>query len=169
MIRSLLFCAFLFSVSLAAQERAGSEGEQHSQHAAENDRMMGGMGRGRMHSMIRHQYVMREGLPAGYEELVNPLTPTDSVLADGQRIYQEVCSTCHGVSGDGDGPAGAALDPSPSNISRLPRMPMMSSDAYLYWTVAEGGVPIGTGMPMVNEMLTPNQIWSVILYVREGL
>jgi mono/diheme cytochrome c family protein len=169
MIRLLLVCAFIFSISLAAQERAGSEGDQHSQHAAEDDRSMGAMRQGRMHSMIRHQYVMREGIPEAYEELVNPLTPTETVLASGQQVYTEVCSTCHGVSGDGDGPAGAALDPSPSNIGRLPRMPMMSSDAYLYWTVAEGGVPIQTAMPAFKQMLTPDQIWSVILYVREGL
>jgi mono/diheme cytochrome c family protein len=46
---------------------------------------------------------------------------------------------------------------------------MMSSDAYLYWTVAEGGVPIRTGMPAFKQTLTPDQIWSVILYVREWL
>lgn len=169
MNRLLLLCAFIFSVSLAAQEHTESEGSQHSQHAEEEGRMMGGMGRGRMHSMIRHQYVMREGLPAAYAELVNPLTPAESVLANGERIYTEVCSTCHGVSGAGDGPAGAALDPSPSNIGRLPRNPTMSSDAFLYWTVAEGGIPIETGMPPFREALTPDEIWSVILYVREGL
>ena len=76
---------------------------------------------------------------------------------------------CHGTGGAGDGPAGTALDPSPSNIARLPRMPMMSSDAYLYWTVAQGGLPIQTGMPAFGQTLTPDQIWSVILYVREEL
>jgi mono/diheme cytochrome c family protein len=169
MIRPLLLCVFIFSFSLAAQEHAGSEEDQHSQHAAEEHQARGGMGQGRMHSMIRHQYVMREGLPAAYEELVNPLTPTATVLTNGQRIYTEVCTTCHGVSGDGDGPAGAALDPSPSNIGRLPRMPMMSSDAYLYWTVAEGGVPIQTEMPAFKQALTQEEIWSVILYIQEGL
>jgi mono/diheme cytochrome c family protein len=127
------------------------------------------MGQGPMHSMIRHQYVMREGIPETYSELTNPLSPSEAVLAAGQRVYTENCSACHGASGAGDGPAGEALDPSPSNIGRLPRMPMMSSDAYLYWTVAEGGVPIETGMPAFKQTLTPAQIWSVILYVREGL
>jgi len=125
--------------------------------------------RERMHSMIRHQYVMREGIPEAYAELVNPLTATEAVLAEGQRVYAEICSSCHGVSGEGDGPAGAALDPPPSNIGRLPPMPMVSSDAYLYWTVAEGGVPIQTGMPAFRQTLTQDQIWSVILYVRERL
>jgi mono/diheme cytochrome c family protein len=157
-IRLLLSCAFIFSVSLAAQE-----------HATQDERAMGGMRQGRMHSMIRHQYVMREGLPAAYAELVNPLTPTESVLSNGQRVYTEVCATCHGVGGDGDGPAGAALDPSPSNIGRLPRNPMMSSDAYLYWTVAEGGAPIQTGMPPFEQALSQKEIWSVILFVRERL
>ena len=121
-----------------------------------------------MHSMIRHQYVMREGLPESYEDLINPLTPNETVLANGQRIYAENCTACHGVNGEGDGPAAAGLDPSPSNIRRLPRMPMMSGDSYLYWTVAEGGVPVKTSMPAFKQTLTADEIWSVILYLREG-
>ena len=39
------------------------------------------------------------------------------------------CAACHGAEGNGDGPGGTALDPSPSNIRRLPRMPLMSSAA----------------------------------------
>ena len=48
-------------------------------------------------------------------------------------------------------------------------MPMMSSDAYLYWTVAEGGTPIESGMLPFKQTLTAEQIWIVIHYVREGL
>jgi len=124
---------------------------------------------GHMHSMIRHQYVMRQGLPEAWRNLTNPLTPTASVLDEGRRVYAAACSACHGATGAGDGPAGAALDPAPSNIQRLPRMPMMSSDAYLYWTITEGGAPIGTGMPPFGQTLTSDEIWSVILALREGL
>lgn len=157
-------CFFAFAVSAEAQDFAD---DHSSQDAGENHRMEAGMEH--MHSMIRHHYVMREGLPMTYQELSNPITASESVLANGHRIYTAYCSTCHGETGIGDGPAGAALDPSPSNIQRLPRMPMMSSDAYLYWTVAEGGLPIQTGMPAFKQMLTSDEIWSVILYLRDGL
>ena len=124
---------------------------------------------GHMHSMARHQYVMREGVPEPYRDLVNPLTADASILNNGRRVYAAACSVCHGATGAGNGPGGAALDPAPSNIQRLPRMPMMSSDAYLYWTVAEGGAPIHTAMPAFGQSLTSDEIWSVILALREGI
>jgi mono/diheme cytochrome c family protein len=142
---------------------------QHEQPAQPGE--SGGMrqGMGGMHSMVRHHYVMREGLPDAYRELTNPLTATEAALARGRQVYTEHCATCHGETGEENGPASAGLDPQPSNIARLPRMPMMSSDPYLYWTVAEGGVPIGTAMPAFKELLTPDDLWSVILTLREGV
>lgn len=146
---------------------AGSVGAQGH---AESDAAHGmGRGMGGMHSMVRHHYVMQEGLPEAFRELSSPLTATEIVLATGNRVYTENCSTCHGETGEGDGPAGAALDPPPSNIRRLPRMPMMSSDAYLYWTVAKGGAPVDSGMTAFEESLTADEIWSVIVYLRERL
>lgn len=162
-----LSIAAALAVAAHAQDRSGPANE-HRSHAAEREHGMG-RGRGGMHSMVRHQYVMREGLPDAYREFTNPLTVSDSVLANGQRVYTATCSSCHGETGAGDGPAGEALDPRPSNIQRLPRMPMMSSDAYLYWTIAEGGEPVQTGMPAFRQTLSSDDIWSVILYVREGL
>jgi hypothetical protein len=162
-----LVLAAALAGSATAQNGAESANDHHSQAAGEDH----GVGRpmGGMHSMVRHHYVMRDGIPEAYRDLTNPLTATESVLANGQRIYAETCSTCHGETGDGDGPAGAALDPPPSNIRHLPRMPIMSSDAYLYWTVAEGGEPVQTGMLAFRQVLTSDDIWSVILYLREGL
>jgi cytochrome c5 len=167
MARLLLICALAFSGILVAQEHEGAERGQHAHRGGGNHQMDGR--RQHMHSMLRHQYVMRGGLPESYEGLSNPFEATDSAIAAGQRVYEETCAMCHGDTGNGDGPAGEALDPAPSNLSRLPRMPMMSSDAYLYWTVAEGGVPIESAMPPFGEALTSEQIWSVILYLREGL
>lgn len=154
--RLLLICLLTWAGIVAAQEHGRRGGGNHGMEGGQH----------RMHSMLRHQYVRREGLPAEYQQLENPLIATDTVLANGQRIYTETCAACHGTEGNGDGAAGEALEPAPSNIRRLPRMPMMSSDAYLYWTVAEGGTPIESAMPAFGEALTPDEIWSVIHYVR---
>jgi mono/diheme cytochrome c family protein len=163
----LLACAALPILVASAQEREGpmhhGPGQADSGHGG-----MRGMGEG-MHSMLRHQYVMREGLPAEYRALRNPLAADEATLEAGRRVYTQSCVVCHGDSGNGDGPSAAALDPRPSNIGQLPRMPLFSSDAYLYWTIAEGGAPIGTAMPVFKNALSAEDIWSVIHYVRDGL
>jgi mono/diheme cytochrome c family protein len=44
-------------------------------------------------------------------------------------------------------------------------MPIIS-DGYLDWTVAEGGVPVGSTMPPFKDVLKPIDIWKVILFVQ---
>jgi mono/diheme cytochrome c family protein len=122
-----------------------------------------------MPSMRRHHYVMNRGIPEAYRRLDNPLRATDSVLTDGQRIYEQNCASCHGESGRGDGPAAEVLSPQPANLRHLGHMSMMANDAYLFWTIADGGEPIDTDMPAFNESLSDDEIWSVILYLRREL
>ena len=38
-------------------------------------------------------------------------------LARGAEVFQRECSTCHGVFGKGDGPAGQNLSPQPANLA----------------------------------------------------
>jgi mono/diheme cytochrome c family protein len=39
-------------------------------------------------------------------------------LITGQALYQQNCVTCHGLQGDGNGPAGAYLTPKPRNFQK---------------------------------------------------
>lgn len=44
----------------------------------------------------------------------------DQVLADmGSEYYQRYCASCHGIAGKGDGPAAAALQPPPKDLTRI--------------------------------------------------
>ena len=91
---------------------------------------MGGMGM-MGGSVVRHRYVMRNGLPAEYAGKTNPLPATAGNIKDGQALYGQYCTACHGASGSGDGPASKSLTPPPSDLSRVVRM-RIASDDYLY-------------------------------------
>ncbi len=43
----------------------------------------------------------------------------------------------------------------------------MISDAYLYWSISEGGAQFRTAMPAMKATLKERDIWKIILYLRE--
>ncbi len=45
--------------------------------------------------------------------------PTAVVAVEGRDVFLRYCVSCHGVSGTGDGPAAAALQPPPADLTRL--------------------------------------------------
>ena len=47
-----------------------------------------------------------------------PLSPAEMVQV-GYRYYVRYCSTCHGAEGRGDGPAAAALQRPPADLTRI--------------------------------------------------
>jgi mono/diheme cytochrome c family protein len=115
-------------------------------------------------SVLRHEYVARHGLDPRYASKVDPLSYTAENFKAGQKLYEQNCAACHGPTGLGNGPAGKNLNPPPPNIAASSKMPM-SSDGYLYWTIAEGGVPLHTSMPPFKDTLKPDQIWKVIIFL----
>lgn len=137
-------------------------------HGMQGRGMMGGGGMSGMSgmSMTRHRYVMRNGIDQLYAPKTNPLQPTESNVQAGRQSYERYCASCHGPSGRGDGPAGENLSPRPTNIAAFSKMPM-ASDAYLYWTIAEGGAPVGSAMPPFKDALDETRIWQVILSLRQ--
>ena len=83
-------------------------------------------------------------------------------LAAGGRIYAARCAACHGVSGRGDGPAGAGLSPRPADLTfPAGTAPLAPLDAYRRVTY---GVP-GTGMAAFGSVLSREDRWDAIAYV----
>ena len=136
--------------------------------ASASGQMMGMMHGGSMMgtSTVRHQFVMRNGVDPSYANKSNPLKHTPKNIEDGKRLYEQNCAICHGPTGLGDGQAGKGLTPPPSNIAAFGKTPM-ATDGYLYWTIAEGGVPLGTAMPPFKSNLKADEIWKIVIYLRE--
>lgn len=140
-------------------------------HAPMGPGMMGsGMGAHMMGgSMARHHDAMMVGLPPAYATLSNPLPQTSATLQHGETVYAANCSGCHGETGRGDGPAAQTLNPPPANLAWLSNMPMSKWDAFMYWSVAEGGAQYKTAMPAFKSRLSKDEIWAVVAYIQARL
>ena len=98
-------------------------------------------------------------VPAEYAGQLNPYGADAS--AEGAQIFQTNCQMCHGPQGHGDGPAGQSLDPRPKNLAVLQKS---VGDDYLFWRINEGKP--GTSMVAWKGILTEEQIWKVVSFIR---
>jgi mono/diheme cytochrome c family protein len=119
--------------------------------------------------MARHTVAKMGGAPGRYAGLSNPLPRTRATLDHGAKVYAADCASCHGQTGWGDGPAGLKLSPPPADLAWLWRMPTSQWDGFMYWTVADGGAPLGTTMPAHKQKLSKDDAWSVIAYIQSRL
>jgi mono/diheme cytochrome c family protein len=117
--------------------------------------------------MLRHWIFMNQGVPAEYRGQTSTVAPTEATIREGAALYAGNCASCHGPTGQGDGEAGRALDPSPALLSYMIRMPM-AVDEYMLWTISEGGKSLGTEMPAFKDTLTAEEIWKVVAFMRAG-
>jgi mono/diheme cytochrome c family protein len=87
---------------------------------------------------------------------MNPLANNPTAAAEGQRLYDGTCQTCHGAAGAGDaGRGGPAL-----NTTGLKHG---DGDADLFRTIRQG--VSGTQMPPYKG-LRDEQIWQLVSYIR---
>ncbi len=88
----------------------------------------------------------------------------------GAAIYRDHCSYCHGYTGNGDGPAAAALYPKPRDFT---------TGIYKYRSTPSGSMPTnedlikiiklglpGTWMPGWERLLSDDQILYIVSYIK---
>ncbi|MDH3240540.1 MAG: c-type cytochrome [Alphaproteobacteria bacterium] len=125
------------------------------------------MGPGMQQRMARHWRFMHQGTPPSYRGARNPLAGDAKTIAEGRDLYVKNCSRCHGLKGTGDGNAANSLNPSPALLAYMIQMPMLI-DEYMLWSIAEGGKAFGTPMPAFEKTLARDQIWKIVLFMRQG-
>ncbi len=106
----------------------------------------------------------RQSPPADYANATNPFDGQADAIAQGKELYTTNCSTCHGDNADGNGPAGAALDPKPANLATTAKE---TDAAYTHWVIAEGGAAAGLSSSMVayKGILSDDDILKIVAYL----
>ncbi len=106
------------------------------------------------------------GIMATDRESPLPVPPrvaaSDESIVEGQDVYQALCMSCHGATGQGDGPGASGLRPPPADFTDAGQH--VHPDEEWFRAVASG-VP-GTAMPAFGEELTDEEIWHVINYIQ---
>lgn len=89
-------------------------------------------------------------------------------ILNGERIYQRLCSHCHGRQGKGDNNAYMeSIGHKPADHTDLAAMQRLSDTAF--FLALRDGVKDERGwftMPPWESVLTPAEMWDVITYVR---
>lgn len=120
-----------------------------------------------MARMLRHAEFLNYGVPAAYEGAKSTVKPTAKIINEGRALYRANCSACHGTDGLGDGDIGKALSPSPAVLAFMITRPI-AVDAYLLWSISEGGKQFHSDMPTFKAKLAREKIWKIIAYMRAG-
>jgi mono/diheme cytochrome c family protein len=95
-----------------------------------------------------------------------PPNKTRELLAQGKKLYEENCSPCHGKKGDGKGPAGAVLKPSPVDFANLLKdWPHTKGNLNKIFEVISEGIPSSA---MVKwDQLPERDRWALAYTVME--
>jgi mono/diheme cytochrome c family protein len=104
-------------------------------------------------------------VPAPYAGQTNPHSGDAQSAAAGKEVYDTYCTACHGPELKGDGPAGAALNPKPADLTDVAKN---DPEDRIHWIISEGGPAAGMSDKMVafKGTLSDDQIWQLVTYIK---
>jgi mono/diheme cytochrome c family protein len=106
-----------------------------------------------------YPYTADQGDLAG-QRLKNPLDSSEGVVAQGKFVFENVCITCHGPQGAGDGEV-AKLFPKPPSLmtQRVRDWP----DGRVFHVPMRGQ----GSMPSYAKQLEQKEIWAIVRHIRK--
>src|SRR5919201_6657105 len=106
--------------------------------------------------------------------LNNPLRSRGSLQEHynvGKRVYYQNCIYCHGDRLDGQGHFAHGFSPSPASFVDQGTISQLT-ESFVFWRIAKGGpglpregTPWNSAMPVWENYLTEDEIWSVIIFL----
>ena len=108
--------------------------------------------------------VLSTAVPTAFH--TSPTAFSLASIAQGTRVYNTACASCHGADGRGEGPLAATLTRWPPTVVG----PLLGrhADGELFWHIAHGmrdaaGV---TTMPAFSKRLSDADIWATLDYMK---
>lgn len=101
-------------------------------------------------------------IPEEAAELENPTEVTEASIEAGAAVFSANCVVCHGTEGQGDGPSAESLDPPPAALGE--DHVQVLTDGELFWVITHGVE--GTGMPAWEAVLSEDERWQVVNFIR---
>ena len=105
--------------------------------------------------------------------MILPAIAWSADVAAGKTLFEANCSSCHGLTGKGDGPVGAALPVSPRDFTKAEfkfdanKDGKVGTDADLKKVIQEGGVAFGGSALMAPwPTLSDDDIANIIAFIR---
>ena len=98
-------------------------------------------------------------VPAEYKAMKNPVKKTNETVAEGKKLYDLSCASCHGATGKGDGKKSEHLAKMPADLS-LDQIQQDGEGSYFY------KVKIGRqGLHSFKNKLEDEDIWTILHFV----
>ena len=98
-------------------------------------------------------------IPSGGNASGNPIESSPQSISAGQLLYQQYCSRCHGINGDGNGVDASTLPIKPADFRvHIP----YHQDVYFFKTIQNG---LGTIMPSWNGTISEEDTWNLINFL----
>jgi len=92
----------------------------------------------------------------------NPMPATDENLIAGAKLYRQMCSRCHGVTGESDHTYGQSFYPP---APQLPLTRTLYTDNEMFWIVKHG--IRNTAMLAWGNLLSDDEIWQIVTLIRK--
>ena len=141
---------------MVIQNKYSAQAESHlfANGSAMRDPVEGTVARGYM------PYLYAKDPDKAGKFLINPLSPNEMVLLNGQEKYDIFCSMCHGDYGEGDGRLKGKFPVPPSLHSRKVREDW--TDGRIYHVITAGQ----NSMPSYAKQIPSDDRWAIIHYLR---
>jgi mono/diheme cytochrome c family protein len=97
--------------------------------------------------------------PAAEKAKKNPRPADAATIAQGKKVADVNCVSCHGAKGKGDGAAAAALNPKPADWTS--KKVQGESDGEIFWKISTG-----RGAMPSWKFLPENDRWALVRYIR---
>lgn len=99
---------------------------------------------------------------------VKPSKIDNKEIAEGSRLYQQYCASCHGVDGRGAGPVTPALKVIPPDLTRIDKKDGIFPAEDLQKAISgQNGVSVhgSREMPVWGSVLPKKEIVSIVRYL----